>query len=432
MYLLADCNKFYCSAEAFDQPNLLREPVIVFSNNDGCAISINSFAGFFGIKMGNPRDQIMHVIRQNNIHMFSSNYEKYADLSRRVMTIFSWFVEKMECYSIDEAFLSLKGYEHLGLKEYATKIIRTATKGTGIPISGGVGPTKVLAKIANRLAKKDKSYNGMCVLDTQEKITKALVKTEIGDVWGIGRQYADFLNNYGIITAYDFIQKPRLWVRANLTVVGEKLYRELLGEECIDLEEFEVPKKAISISRGFGETTSDYNDVSEALALYTSICAEKLRKQTSCTGSMQVYVHTNQHIESDIQYWKNYVVKLPVSTNDTGELIHYAKLALDKIFVLGIKLQKVGVVLTDIVPEDSVQLNFFDTVDRPKRRRVMAVVDKYNFGFAERGLTSAAEGTKNSKGKQRTGLKQRYLSKRCTTRVNELIRVNCRTKNVLS
>ena len=245
MFALVDCNNFYASCERVFNPYWNNRPVVVLSNNDGCVIARSNEAKQIGIKMGVPAYQIKNEIEQYGIGVFSSNYTLYGDMSNRVMSMLSSYSPSVEIYSIDEAFLDLSRFDLYNLKEYGEGIVRSVTQGTGIPISIGIAKTKTLAKVANKFAKKHKGYKGVCIIDTEEKRIEALKRTEIGDVWGIGHRHARRLEKYGVHNAYEFAQMPKAWVRQQMTVVGERTWKELNGEPCIDLELVTPAKKQI-------------------------------------------------------------------------------------------------------------------------------------------------------------------------------------------
>lgn len=342
MIALVDCNNFYASCERAFNPNWNNRPVVVLSNNDGCVIARSNEAKALGIKMGVPAYQIKNEIERYGIGVFSSNYTLYGDMSNRVMTMLSSYSPNIEVYSIDECFLDFSGFERYNLKEYGEEIVRTVSKGTGIPVSMGIAPTKTLAKVANKFAKKYKGYKGVCIIDTEEKRIEALKRTEIGDVWGIGHRYTKRLALYGVSTAYDFAQMPKAWVRQQMTVVGERTWKELNGEPCIDLELVTPDKKQICTSRAFGEAISEIEGLEEAVSSYASICAGKLRKQRSCAQALMVFIHTNNFREDLPQYFQNCVVKLPLPTNNTPEIVHYALIALRNIYRKGYFSRKPG------------------------------------------------------------------------------------------
>lgn len=418
MIALVDCNNFYASCERAFNPNWNNRPVVVLSNNDGCVIARSNEAKALGIKMGVPAYQIKNEIERYGIGVFSSNYTLYGDMSNRVMTMLSSYSPNIEVYSIDECFLDFSGFERYDLKEYGEEIVRTVSKGTGIPVSMGIAPTKTLAKVANKFAKKYKGYKGVCIIDTEEKRIEALKRTEIGDVWGIGHRYTKRLALYGVSTAYDFAQMPKAWVRQQMTVVGERTWKELNGEPCIDLELVTPNKKQICTSRAFGEAISEIEGLEEAVSSYASICAGKLRKQRSCAQVLMVFIHTNNFREDLPQYFQNCVVKLPVPTNNTPEIVHYALIALRNIYRKGYFFKKAGVIIIDIVPDSAIQQNMFDNVDRERQKKLMKVVDRLNSGFNRNNLTLAVQG-----GRRKWKLKQELLSPCYTTRLSDIINI---------
>ncbi|MFV0323472.1 MAG: Y-family DNA polymerase [Bacteroides xylanisolvens] len=418
MYSLVDCNNFFASCERVFQPNLRNVPIVVLSNNDGCVVARSNEAKALGIPMGEPVFKLTRLIEQHGIAVFSSNYSLYGDMSHRVMSILSQFVEDMEIYSIDEAFLSLKGFENYNLEEYGRNIVRTVTRGTGIPVSMGIAPTKTLAKVASKFAKKYKGYNGVCIIDTEEKRIKALKQFEIGDVWGIGRRYQKKLEYHSIRTAFDFTQKSESWVRNMMTVVGVRTWKELRGISAIDLEKVAPDKQTICTSRSFGEMIGDFDTLMESVANFTASCARKLRTQRSCAGMLQVFIYTNRFREDLPQYYNSRIISLPTPINDVTELIHYARLALKNIYKEGYQYKKAGVIVMDLVPQNNVQLNLFDERDRVKHEKVLEVLDEVHKKYGTKVLKVAAQGT----GKK-WALKSEYLSKQYTTNPDDFIEI---------
>lgn len=416
MFGLMDCNNFYASCERVFNPALNGKPIVVLSNNDGCVIARSNEAKALGIKMGVPAYQIKDLVSSHEVTVFSSNYTLYGDMSGRVMSILAGLAPELEVYSIDEAFISLDGIQDI--QSLGTKIVNKVTCGTGIPVSLGIAPTKTLAKVANKFAKKYPAYNRLCIIDTEEKRIKALQLTDINDVWGIGRRQASKLENQGVKTAYDFTQLSGTWVRKYMTVVGERTWKELRGLSCIDMESAPSAKKQICTSRSFGKMVEDIETMSEAIATHASTCAKKLRKQKSYAVSLMVFIHTNNFREDLPQYWKNTVITLPVPTNDTLEIVHYALEGLRNIFMQGYQYKKAGVIITEIVT--SAQMGLFDTVDRDKRERLMRAIDKVN-GEHRQLIKLAVQGT----GRE-WKLKQEQLSQRYTTDMNEILTINCK------
>ena len=418
MYALVDCNNFFASCERVFQPNLRDVPIIVLSNNDGCVVARSNEAKALGIPMGQPVFKLTKLIEKHGIAVFSSNYALYGDMSHRVMSILSQFVEDMEIYSIDESFLSLKGFENYDLKEYGNTIVRTVSKGTGIPVSMGIAPTKTLAKVASKFAKKYKGYKGVCVIDNEEKRIKALKQFDIADVWGVGRRYQKKLEYYGIKTAYDLTQKNEAWIKKQMTVVGVRTWKELCGIPAIELEPVTPAKQTICTSRSFGEMIEDFDTLMESIANFTASCARKLRAQRSCAGVLQVFIYTNRFREDLPQYYNSRIITLPTPTNDVAELIHYARLALKSIYKDGYQYKKAGAIVMDLEPQNSVQQNLFDERDRIKHEKVLEVLDKVHKKYGTRILKVAAQGT----GKK-WALKSEYLSKQYTTNPDDFIEI---------
>lgn len=411
-----DCNNFYASCERVFNPSLNGKPIVVLSNNDGCVIARSNEAKALGIKMGVPVYQIKDDVQKYGITVFSSNYTLYGDMSARVMSVLASLAPEIEIYSIDEAFINMEGINDL--QTLGSKIVTQVARGTGIPVSLGIAPTKTLAKVANKFAKKYPAYNRFCIIDTEEKRIKALQLTDIGDVWGIGRRQATKLEKEGVKTAYDFTLLPGSWVRKNMTVVGERTWKELRGISCIDMEAAPPAKKQICTSRSFGKMVEDIDTMSEAIATHASTCAKKLRQQKSFAMSLMVFIHTNNFREDLPQYWKNTIIKLPVPTNDTLEIVHYALEGLKAIFMQGYQYKKAGVIITEITT--SAQLGLFDTVDREKREKLMQAIDKIN-GEYQHLIKLAVQGTGRD-----WKLKQEQLSKRYTTDINEILTINCK------
>jgi DNA polymerase V len=414
MYALVDCNNFFVSCERVFDSRLEGKPVIVLSNNDGCAIARSNEAKKLGIAMGANYFEIENLVKRHNVQVFSTNFVLYADMSVRVKGLLSQFCPNVEDYSIDESFCDFNGFEKYDLKEYCTTIANTIHQGTGIPISIGVAPTKTLAKVANKFAKKYPAYKSVCMIDSDEKRIKALKKLEIADVWGIGRQHTKRLLALGIKTAYDFTQLPQAWVRKNMTVVGERTWRELLGEPCIQMETVAPSKQSIMVSRSFGKMIQDYTNLSDALSTYTCMAAAKLRKQKSCAKALLVFIDTNPYREDLAQYSQHIVINLPVASNSSQELLNYSLKGLRTIYRPKLHYKKAGVMLMDICSEDAIQGNLFDAFDRKKQKTLMTVLDNVNDRYGRNTLKFACMGD----GKAWKN-KQQRLSPCYTTRITD-------------
>ena len=392
MYALCDGNNFFCSCERVFDSSLDGKPVIVLSNNDGCAIARSNEAKALGIKMGANFFEIEDLVRRHSVHVFSTNFVLYADMSLRMKAMISRFCPFVEDYSIDESFLFFNGFENIDLRKHCLKMVHDIKQGVGIPVSVGLAPTKTLAKVANKFAKKYPGYKSVCIIDNDEKRVKALQKTEIGDVWGIGRRHTKRLNAMNIKTAYDFTQLPREWVRKNMTIVGEKTFRELHGEPCIEMETIQPDKQTIMVSRSFGKMIREFDVIMEALSNYACMAAAKLRKQKSCAKSLLIFIDTNPFREDMEQYSSHIIINLPVATNSSMEIIKYVNEGLQKIFRQGLWYKKAGVMLMDICKQDVIQGNIFDTIDRKKHSKLMEILDRTNDRYGRNTLKLAVQG----------------------------------------
>ncbi|NCU05138.1 MAG: Y-family DNA polymerase [Chitinophagaceae bacterium] len=419
MIALVDCNNFYASCERIFQPWLENKPVVVLSNNDGCVIARSEEAKEIGIEMGAPAFMMKELLAKNNVAVFSSNYTLYGNLSERVQTVLATFTPKIECYSIDEAFLDLSDMKFTTLFKYGFSIRETIRQNIGIPVTVGIAPSKTLAKMANRYAKKTQRHTGVYVLDTKEKINEVLNWTQIEDVWGIGGQHGRRLKWMGIKTAADFLNKLNPdWVRSNMTVVGERMLNELKGIPSIEWEDIVKPKKGICTARSFGKLLTDKKDIQEAVANYASSCAAKLRKQNTCTGQMHVLIQTNVHRTQDKQYARNITLQLPVATNSSAEIIRFALKGLDIIYKPGYNFKKAGVIVMDIVPEKEVQQSLFDQEDRKRDAQLMKTLDKVNTRFGKDLVRFAIQGYA-----RQWRLKQERLSPCYTTDINQVLTI---------
>ncbi len=417
MFALVDCNNFYASCQRVFEPHLIGKPVVILSNNDGCVIARSNEAKALGIPMGAPAFQFDALFKKNQVQVYSSNYALYGDMSSRVMNILSTFTPEIEVYSIDEAFLKFKGFELYNLEEYGIKMQRTVTKGTGIPVSIGFAPTKALAKVANKIAKKfPERTKSVYVIDSEEKRIKALKWTKIGDVWGIGRRYAKRLESLQIKTAYAFTLLSDDWVRKEMSVIGLRLKHELEGKPTLDLEE-PSNKKAIATTRSFEKTYTTFDQVSERVATFTAHCAEKIRKQQSQCNLVMVFVKTNRFSPNAPQYSRSIVIKTDYPTDSTIDLNHYAQIGLKAIFIEGYQYKKAGVICMGLTPNSTVQLSLFTTTN-PKHQPLMRVIDQLNHSVGKTIVRFATQ----SIGRQ-WKMKQEKLSQRYTTNIKEVVEI---------
>ena len=419
LFGLADCNNFYCSCERVFHPDLIGKPVVVLSNNDGCVIARSEESKALGIKMGDVFYQVKDKLEQNNVAVFSSNYNLYGDMSRRVMSLLSKYSPKIDVYSIDEAFLDLSGMGTSDqLTEYCKKMVRHIGKGTGIPISLGIAPTKTLAKMASKFAKKYKGYEGVCLIDTEEKKEKALKLFPIEDVWGIGYRSVEKLNYYGIQTAWDLTQKSESWVRRELTVTGVRTWKELRGESCISIEEL-PHKKSICTSRSFADQgLNRLSDVEEAVANFAAQCSRKLREQHTVCNSITIFAHTSRFRQDLPQNYIYRTLQLHVPTNDHQELVSLAVKMLRSDWKEGdgYFYKKAGVIVWGISRDNAIQTNLFDTVNREKQAALAKAIDAINRKNGHNKIRVAVQG--DEKGWQ---LKREYISKQYTTNLDDVI-----------
>ncbi len=417
MFALIDCNNFYASCERVFRPELNGKPVVVLSNNDGCVIARSNEAKKLGIPMGAPAFKFKPIFEQNNVAVFSSNFALYGDMSKRVMSILQDFAPEMEIYSIDEAFLKLEGFKFVDLLEYGKNIRQKILKWTGIPVSVGFAETKTLAKVAAEIAKKfpERTQN-VYIIDTQEKIIKALKWLPIRDVWGIGRRNSQKLLDVGVKNAYQFTQLRDTWIKKHLSITGVRTKKELLGISAIDIEKVQN-RKSIATTRTFETEYTDYQDVKERIVTFAVVCSEKLRKQKSVANTVIVFLKTNYHNKNILQYRNNAVISLPFATNSAIEIVKFAVEGLKSIFKNGYKYKKAGVIVTGITDETPQQLNIFQNSDE-RHKRLMQVVDNLNITKGRQIVKLAAQDLDRT-----WKMHQERLSPRYTTRIDEVLKI---------
>jgi len=423
MIAIVDCNSFYCSCERVFYPELWKKPVVVLSNNDGCIISRTDEAKAIGVGMAAPFFQNREIIQQHDVAVFSSNYHLYGDMSWRVMETLRTIAgeENVEVYSVDECFINIQAADETRLEAYALQIKQTVEQWTGVIVSVGIAPTKVLAKAANNLAKKNKvATNCIVVLDTAEKINAALMKMPVHSIWGVGHQYAVKLNELNIYNAYDLSKMNEAWARRNLGgIVGIKLLQELQGTPAIDMEDELVTKKMIATTRMFGSPVTDLKDIKEAVATYTARAAEKLRRQHSVAGVISVFVVPKETRASSERFRHGPMISnhvtLPVATSSTNELIKPAMHLTESIYEAGNFYKKAGVTLSGILSQEAVQSNLFAASPNKAIQKLMHTLDNVNFSMRDDAIKFAASGTSRD-----WKMRQEYRSPRHTTRWDEL------------
>lgn len=415
MIALIDCNNFYCSCERVFDPLLLGKAMIVLSNNDGCAIARSEEAKAIGIKMGTPAFMIREKLEKNKVQVQSSNYVLYGDMSNRVMQVIREFVPKTEIYSIDEIFADLSQLKFANLFELGREIREQVMRCTGIPVSIGIAATKTLAKMANRYAKKTGIEEGVYLAGDARLVEQMMSYTSVADIWGIGKEYAELLVKHGFTTAADLARAPEEWVRKNMSVVGQRILHEINGKPCIKWEEQPSAKKNICTSRSFGQLTGSKNDMRQAVAKFTSSCAEKLRREGSCARKLQVFIQTNPHRNQDPQYFQSITLELAVPSNSTSQLMRYSMSGLDMIFQPGYNYQKAGVMVLDLVPATQVQLGLFETQNWAKEKELMATLDEVNKYFGRDMVRFGVQAYGTA-----WNLRQENLSPKYTTRLDQI------------
>lgn len=415
MFALVDCNNFYASCQRVFQPNLVGKPIVVYSNNDGCVISRSNEAKALGVPMGAAAYQWEKFFEQNSIEVFSANFALYGDMSQRVMTILNDFSPEMEVYSIDEAFIKFEGFERFNLQHIGESMHRRVTKGTGIPISVGIAPTKALAKVANQIAKKfPKHTNNVYLIDDEAKRIKALHWLKIEDVWGIGRKHTKRLQAIGVKTALDFTLLDDKWVQDNMAIVGLRLKRDLEGKPTLDLEEAQQ-KKNIAITRSFEGNHTERDFLEERISTFAVSCAEKLRLQKSCCNSVVVFIQTNRHRIDLPQYNRSIVLNLPFPTNSSIEISNFALKALSIIFREGYEYKRAGVIVQDFTGEDKTQINLFENSNE-RHKKLMQSIDKLNTMFGQQKIKLGSQDPKKT-----WKMKQEKLSPNYTTKLSDII-----------
>lgn len=414
MFALADCNNFFVSCERVFRPDLNGKPVVVLSSNDGCAIARSNEAKRLGIKMGAPLFQIRDIVKRHDVAIFSGNMPLYADFSRRVRMVLREYAPHIEVYSIDEAFLDLRGIENRDFDTFAKDLSYRCHRLTGIPISVGVAPTKTLAKIAAELCKRYPKLRGGCYMYREEDITKVLKNTPIEDVWGIGRRSAPRLKERGVVTAHDFRLLSRDWIQRHMGVTGVRTWQELHGIPSIGFESMPEAKHSICNSRSFASEIYRLEELSEQVAKFATMTAEKLRSQNSVCGTLTVFAATNRFHSDELQQYGHISIPLIEPTDSTIEIVRVAREALSEIYVRGVGYKKAGVIALDIVPRSALHVSMFSAKDNERHHRLMQAIDNINQTAGKEAITIASAGSD----KIRT--RSDYRSPRYTTDWNEI------------
>lgn len=422
MFGLVDCNNFYVSCERVFRPDLRTRPVVVLSNNDGCVIALSPEAKALGMKRGDVFFQVRGLIERHGVAVFSSNYTLYGDMSRRVMWLLGEFTPHLEVYSIDEAFLDLSGMgSGEELKHYGERIVRTVGRGTGVPVSMGIAPTRTLAKIGSHFAKRHAGYEACCVIDTPSKRETALRLTPVSEVWGIGRRIAVRLKTLGVHTAWDFARMEEKRVRRNFGVTGVRTWLELRGEPCISIDKLPV-QKTLCTSRSFaGSGLNALAPLEEAVAKFSAEAVRKLRKQNAAAQTLTVFAYTSPHrTDLPCDYLQG-TVRLPVPTSALPELTAAALGVLrERWRSPAFHYKKAGIIISDICRADEVQPDLFDPTDRIRQEALQRAVDRVNQRFGQGTLHCAVQGN----GHFADCLRADHKSPAYTTYLSQIIRVH--------
>ena len=417
MYALADCNNFFVSCERVFRPDLEGKPVVVLSGNDGCVVSRSNEAKALGIKMGVPLYQIQSLVGSKGVTCFSSNFPLYGDLSDRVMAILRKHTPRFEQYSIDECFFTIDHIPTEQQKTYCEQLVRYIRRGVGIPVSIGIAPSKTLAKVASKYAKKYPCYHGVAEIRTDEQRRKALNTFEIGDVWGIGRRAKAKLNAAGVTTALQFAEHSALFAQNLLHKPGLLTWQELQGQDVIDITQLPA-KQSITTSRTFASAITELPLLEEQIANFCARCARQLRQQHSACSQLLVYAHTSAFRTDIKQHYLSELVTLPVATANDQELIQYSLNALRRAFRPGTLYKKAGVVFTKIIPQSAVMHDLFDPVDRTRSNQLQQALDNITDRHGKRAVIFGAQLPSDA-----TPYRCEHQSPRYTTRLDDIIKV---------
>jgi DNA polymerase V len=393
---LVDCNSFYVSCERLFNPKIKNVPVVVLSNNDGCVISRSTEAKQIGIKMGEPYFKVKHLVKKNNVAVFSSNYALYGDLSRRVMNILKKFSSRIEYYSIDEAFLDLTDMIIENINDYIVEMKKNIYQHTGIPVSIGVASTKTLAKVANLLAKKKDNGVENLTIRSSDEINSILQKIDVRDIWGVGSQLSKLYKKNNINNGYELKIKNTAWIRKNTNIIGLKTVAELNGISCIDFNDGEnAPRKSCCVSRSFGKKVETLQELEQSITSHCLNAAEKIRQDQQLVKSVIIFIKTSPFDQSNfISLSKK--IDLPIATDDSFVLLDICLKALSEIFIKGRKYQKAGVLFLGLQNKENYQANLFSIKDSEKSGKLMKILDDANLKFGRNFMSVGDVGFRGS------------------------------------
>lgn len=400
---LVDCNSFYVSCERLFKPSIMKKPVVVLSSNDGCIISRSTEAKALGVKMGDPYFKAKEIITENDVHVFSSNYSLYGDISRRVMRTLRYFTPEIEIYSIDEAFLDLTNFPNDLVELFGKKIRNTILEWTGIPTSIGIATTKTLSKVANHIAKTNKS--GVVSLVNAKDLDPILEKIKINDIWGVGRQLSKFYIKNGIENAKQLKNVSNAWIRKSSNVLSSRTAMELRGIPCISFEIKEAKRKSCCVSRSFDKKVENFQELKESIAAHCLNAAEKIRSESLLTKSITVSIRTSPFQDKKMYYSNSKTIDFPVATDDSIEIVKNALVGLKLIFKEGYKYQKSGIVLSGLSGSEKID-DLFDSLKKHKIKKLMESIDYTNHKYGRSTLSLADAGLN-----KKWNLRRKYSSK---------------------
>lgn len=410
MFALIDCNNFYVSCERVFNPRLEGKPVVVLSNNDGCIVARSNEAKAVGFKMGAPIFQHKHLIRQYQVKVYSSNYQLYGDMSRRVMSLLQSYSPDFEIYSIDEIFLSFTGFNAWNLTDYGLNIRKHILRGLKLPVSIGIGPTKTLAKIANYFAKKYPLLGGVCQFHDPKQIERLLTQVPIEEVWGVGRQWSAKLKEQGILTANDLAKMSHHLIKQKYNTLLAKTVLELQGIPCFAIDE-SGPRKNIIVSRSFGKSIVQLQELREAVGHFASRAAEKCRQQNAYASGIMVFIRTNPFNQTSEQYVNSKTIAFPKETNNSAYILQTALQALKDIFQAGYQYKKAGTMLLDLVPVKTEQSDLFVEMDKFNSSTLMKAIDAINAKYGQQTLQFAVCGFEQSWASNRDHVSPAYTTR---------------------
>ena len=400
---LIDCNSFYVSCERLFNPKIRKLPVVVLSNNDGCIISRSNEAKALGIKMGEPYFKARNIIIKNNVQVFSSNYSLYGDISRRVMRTLKRFNSKIEVYSIDEAFLDLSNFSDKEVKDVGKEIRNTVLQWTGIPTSIGIAETKTLSKVANHIAKKQKS--GVVSLVNIKDLDPILEKVEVRDIWGVGKQLSKFYIKNGIYNAKQLKNASNTWIKKTKNVLSSRTAMELRGVPCIEIETKQAKRKSCCVSRSFGKKVEKLRELKESVTSYCLNAAEKIRSESLVCKSMTVFIRTSPFQNKGIFYSNSKTIDFPIATNNSIEIVKNALEGLDLIYKDGFKYQKAGIILSGLSDSEKGNSLFKSTKDE-RIKNLMQSIDNTNYRYGRSTISLASAGIN-----KKWSMRRQYSSK---------------------